>query len=196
MVDEDRLAVTSPVGCSVTRVTTVSLRDLLLRPGDIARATGTLERTSEGPSGRRLWVQLSHDPSGARQVEGGSIGVVLRPDLPGVDLLDPSALVTVEGRWTGRSLEEASYRVATDPQTMPTVLGGELPSPYPCSDEEYGAIGEEMSAAAAPVALGTGSSWERQAMIIQLLYVTDRFLRWYEDFTAARVDVDVSVYPA
>ena len=176
-------------------MTTVSLSDLLLRRGDVARAAGTFERTGEGLSGLRLWVQLGDDPSGALRAEGGYVGVSLQPGLPDTDLLDPSARVTVEGRWNGRSLEQASYRVVKDPQPMPTVLGGDLPSPYSCSEEESAALGEEMWQAACPVALATGGSWERQAMIVQLLYVTDGFLRWYENFSAARVDVDVSVYP-
>lgn len=176
-------------------MTTLSLSDLLLRRGDSARATGTFERAGEGSSALRLWVGLGDDPSGALRAEGGHIGVSLQPGLPDVDLLDPSERIVVEGRWTGQSLEQASYRVVKDPQPMPTVLGGELPSPYSCSDDEYAALAEEMSQAAEPVALATGASWERQAMIVQLLYVTDGFLRWYRDFSAARVDVDVSVYP-
>ena len=51
-----------------------------------------------------------------------------------------------------------------------------------------------MWRAADPVALSTGGSWDRQAVLVQLRYVTDHVLRWYEN-SGARVDVDVSVYP-
>lgn len=173
-------------------MTTVSLEDLLLRPGDIARATGSFERIGEGLADLRLWVELNVKTSGVR-MEGGHIGVALQPGLPDVDLLDPAARVTVDGRWNGQSLEQASYRLVTEPQRMPTVRGPDLPSPYGYSDEEYAGFGAEMWRAADSVGLATGGS--EDALVVQLLYVTERFLQWYRDFSATRVDVDVSVYP-
>lgn len=154
---------------------------LTTAPGTQVAATGQLEVQDDGSL--RLWVVKHWRPRDPARMAGGQVDV--GPLVAG-GVRASDALVTIEGAWTGSSIDGAITRPpAADPVALyPAASDSKLLSDLAPADRD--AVMREAEEHAGSLLLSVGASRGRSN--VQLLFVSQAFALWYED---SGWDIDV-----